>query len=124
MIDTLNFGKYINFKLNGIAPKVSPLVVDNKTDYPYIIYGRSNMSSSTCKDGIYENTVTIDIRVVTSTYEHGLELINKVRESLEIRDVTFNDMRITDAYITSAAERYTDNAFIQDIQFTFIVERG
>lgn len=121
MIDTLNFGKYINSKLKGLAPKVSPLVVDNDTQFPYIIYGRSNLVSSSVKDGYYEDTVTIDIRVVSATYQNSLDIVNKVRDALERQEDTYGNMTISDSYITSATERYSNNAYIQDIQITFKV---
>ena len=76
MIDSLGIGKVI-FTLLGDF-KTYPLVADNNAKYPFIVYKRNNVISSTCKDGSYEDTVDIG----TMMDSEGIKIANKVREIL------------------------------------------
>lgn len=123
MIDSLNFGEYISYKLDGLSPTVRPLVTDNNTKYPYIIYRRANLISNSCKDGYYEDTVVIEFAACSDTYQGSIELIEGIRNALEHQEDTYEGLRITDSYVTSASEDYMSNAFVQHMQITFKLER-
>lgn len=121
MIDSLNLGKYVYSSLKEITNSVYPLVADNNAKYPFIVYRRNNLSSMANKDGYYEDTVVMEIVVVTDTYSKSIELISEVRKCLEHLEVEYDGMSISDSYITSATEEYSNNAFIQKIQISFNV---
>lgn len=121
MIDSLNLGKYVYSSLKEITNSVYPLVADNNAKYPFIVYRRNNLSSMANKDGYYEDTVVMEIVVVTDTYSKSIELISEVRKHLEHLEVEYDGMSISDSYITSATEEYSNNAFIQKIQISFNV---
>ena len=63
MIDSLGIGKVIYKLLKDFT--TYPLVADNNAKYPFLVYKRSNVTSSSSKDGIYEDTVDISITIVT-----------------------------------------------------------
>lgn len=121
MIDSLNLGKYVYSSLKAITNSVYPLVADNNAKYPFIVYRRNNLSSMANKDGYYEDTVVMEIVVVTDTYSKSIELISEVRKHLEHLEVEYDGMSISDSFITSATEEYSNNAFIQKIQISFNV---
>lgn len=121
MIDTLNIGKYIYNALTQsktITCKVYPLVADNNAKFPFIIYRRLNLISKTTKDGLYEDTVTMEIDVITETYTEGVDIANKVRDILQKQYVSYQGMEINDAEITMATEEY-NSGYIQRLQFQF-----
>lgn len=41
------------------AKKIFPLVANNDTTYPFIVYARTSLSVEYCKSGIVENTAEI-----------------------------------------------------------------
>ena len=115
MIDSLGIGKVIYTLLGDF--KTYPLVADNNTKYPFIVYKRNNVISSTCKDGSYEDTVDIGITIVTMKYAEGIEIANKVREILQRQVIKIDDMILNDTYLISANESFTDNVFVQNLNF-------
>lgn len=122
MIDTLNIGKYIFNTLNdseSITCKIYPLVADNDAKFPFIIYKRVNLISEMCKDGTYEDDVTIEINVVTDKYSVGIEIANKVRELLENQRINYQGLEITESKIVQASEEYNTGAYVQRMQFNF-----
>ncbi len=124
MIDTLNLGKYIYSRLSQIeGVKSYPLVADNDAKYPFIVYKRINLESSGCKDGYYEDNVTIEVVVVTDKYYKGIQIANQVRELLEVQHTTYNDMDINDTVLVMATEEYDNNAFIQKMQYSFTINK-
>lgn len=126
MIDTLNIGKYIVSRLadpnSGITCKTYPLVADNDAKYPFIVYRRMDLRSSTCKDGVYEDDVMIEIIIVSDKYSVGIDIAQKVRKALEKQKVEFDDMTVKDGNIALATEEYSNNAYVQRMQFTFKID--
>ena len=126
MIDTLNIGKYIHSALSdastGINAKTYPLVADNDAKYPFIVYRRMDLESATCKDGVYRDSTTVEIIIVSDKYYVGIDIANKVRKTLEKQQVTFNDMVINDGNLMMATEEYSNNAYVQRMQFTFNID--
>ena len=118
MIDSLNIGKYIFATLKNIKDVgIYPLVADNDAQFPFMVYKRTNLVSSGCKDGYYEDSVTIEINIVTDRYYKGIDFANQVRELLEVSSTSFGDMEISDSNLILASEDYSNNAFIQKMQF-------
>jgi hypothetical protein len=125
MIDTLNIGKYIFSSLNNQCQnaKVYPLVADNNAKFPFVIYKRVNLISDGCKDGIYEDDVTVEITVVGDKYQQTIEIANTIRGILEKQYVVFDNMIINDAKISLATEEYSGGAFVQRMQFNFKINK-
>lgn len=121
MIDTLNIGKYIYSVLKFTDVEVYPLVADNDAKFPFIVYKRIDMATSGCKNGYYEDEVAFEIAIVTDTYFKGVQIANDVRGLLERQYVTFENMEISDTVITNASEEYSNNAYVQKIQFHSII---
>lgn len=127
MIDTLNIGKYINNAISNDASinvsKAYPLVADNDAKYPFVVYRRVNMISANSKDGLYQDTVTIEIIVVSNKYYVGVEIAQAIRKRLERQYVTYEDLEINDGCITLATEEYSENAYVQRLQFEFKISK-
>lgn len=124
MINTLNFGKYIQSSLAPIvANKVYPIVVRNGITAPFIVYKRVALNDENSKDGYIEDRVSMEMVIVAPTYAQSIELATKVREKLEKQNVRFEGYDINDASIILATEEYSDeeNMFVQRLQMSFTI---
>lgn len=129
MINTLNIGKYIYSVLNGSEEitslaKTYPLIADNDAKYPFIIYRRVNLNSNGNKDGYYEDDVTIEITVVSDKYSDSVDIATKIRNLLERQSVNYEDLEINDTTLSLATEEYSNNAYVQRLQFTSKINKN
>lgn len=115
MINTLQIGGYLYSKLSNIA-KTYPIVAEDGTKYPFIVYQRVGLYSNDCKDGIYEDTATYQVVVVSDNYSKSIELAQQVRNSIEIYRDVYQKMDIH-SVLVNAEEDYNNNAFVQKMQF-------
>jgi len=124
MINTLDIGKYIYNILSGNDyitqenVQIYPLVADNDAKFPFIIYKRTGLVSYICKDGTYQDDVTIEIKVVSDKYSVGITLANLIRSLIQRPYNTYGGMEINDVTINFASEDFIENAYIQTMQFT------
>lgn len=122
MINTLNIGKVIYSLLHTIEiddkqlTNIYPLIAENGTSFPFIVYSRDNLIPKFCKDGCYEDEVSITVRIVSATYYGGLDLAQQVREKLTLIDYKSDDMVIT-SNLDNATESYEENSYIQTLTF-------
>jgi len=126
MINTLNIGKYIYSTISGdnqITCKVYPLIADNDAKFPFIVYRRTGLVSGTTKDGLTEDDVTVEIVIVSDKYSVGLDLAIKVRNLLEKQSVIYEDIEINDTTLNLATEEYSDNSYIQRMQFDMKINK-
>lgn len=126
MINTLNIGKYIYSTISGdnqITCKVYPLIADNDAKFPFIVYRRTGLVSGTTKDGLTEDDVTVEIVIVSDKYSVGLDLAINVRNLLEKQSVVYEDIEINDTTLNLATEEYSDNSYIQRMQFDMKINK-
>ena len=129
MINSLEIGKYINNILannediKALKAKVYPLIADNDAKFPFLIYKRVGLTSQICKDGTFQDDVTIEIKVVTDKYSVGVQLVKIVRSLLQRPYMQYEDFEINDVTINFASEDFLDNAFIQTMQLTLKINQ-
>lgn len=121
MINTLNIGSFISSRLTNIGVKVYPIIADNDAKSTFIVYRRNGLSSNLCKDGIYQETVSLEITIVSPTYSTSIETATKVRRAIERYRGTYDDYNIDDIFLTFADEQYIQNQYIQKITFDIII---
>ncbi len=121
MINTLNIGSFISNKLTNIGVKVYPIIADNDAKSTFIVYRRNGLSSNLCKDGIYQETVSVEITIVSPTYSTSIETATKVRRAFERYRGTYDDYNIDDIFLTFADEQYIQNQYIQKLTFDIII---
>lgn len=121
MINTLNIGSFISSRLTNIGVKVYPIIADNDAKSTFIVYRRNGLSSNLCKDGIYQETVSLEITIVSPTYSTSIETATKVRRAIERYRGTYDDYNIDDIFLTFADEQYIQNQFIQKLTFDIII---
>ena len=113
----LQIGKTIKTILNGID-KVYPLVADEGTTFPFVIYRRSALTPSSTKDRYnYKELATVEVIVAASTYQDSIEVAEKVRGKMEHTRGKYGDFSIADIILINADENYIEDAFIQTLTF-------
>ena len=104
----INIGKLIYPKLNSVC-STYPLVAENTTKFPFIIYRTTQSRPENTKDGIYDWIFTIQVNVVSDKYDTVCDLCSEaVDKLLELEDVL-------DINIESISEDFIDNAYIKEI---------
>lgn len=120
MINSLNIGKVIYDKLHSITNNIYPLVAENGTNYPFIIYTRDTLNSTYCKDGCYEDSVGVSIKIATATYYGGVDIAQQVREKLTFNGYKTDGMELY-SQLDNASEDYVDNTYLQILNFTITI---
>lgn len=119
MMDSLNIGKAIYTILQtsiDIDKKIYPLIADEGTTFPFIIYKRTGLTPESTKDNTNEN-VSVEINIASSNYSESIDLAIKVRKALEHKKGTYADIAIEDIVIDDATEDYIEDTFIQTLTF-------
>ncbi len=119
MMDSLNIGKAIYTILQtsiDIDKKIYPLIADEGTTFPFIIYKRTGLTPESTKDNTNEN-VSVEINIASSNYSESVDLAIKVRKALEHKKGTYSDIVIEDIVIDDATEDYIEDTFIQTLTF-------
>jgi hypothetical protein len=104
-----------------VGNKIYPIIADETTTFPFIVYQRGGFVPQSDKDYTDEN-VTIDMVIASETYSESIDLAIKVRKALEHKESeTFG---IRDIIIQEATEDYIENTFIQQISFVVYLENN
>ena len=100
--------------------KISPLVANAETTYPFIVYARTSLRVDYCKDGVLENNVEFQVVAVSDNYVESLEVANRVRGVLELLRYKDEGITISECKLSSVSEEYMEDAFIQ--RLTFVIK--
>lgn len=104
----INIGKLIYPKLNSVC-STYPLVAENTTKFPFIIYRTTQSRPENTKDGIYDWIFNIQVNVVSDKYDTVCDLCSEaVDKLLELEEVL-------DINIESVSEDFFENAYIKEI---------
>lgn len=120
MTNSLLIGKLIYSKLNqGLqTTNIYPIVAENGTTFPYIVYKRTNLSNTTfTKDGICEDSCDYSITIVSDKYDEGVELAHEVRRIMEKPNLVSNDIAINNNRLMGANEEWANDAYLQTLNF-------
>lgn len=104
----VNIGTLIYPKLSSVC-STYPLVAENTTKFPFIIYRTTQGRPENTKDGIYDWIYNIQVNVVSEKYDTVCDLCSQaVDKLLELEDVL-------DINIESISEDYIDDAYVKQI---------
>lgn len=122
MIDSLRIGKIVYSKIGSLVNnRCYPLVAENGTTYPFIIYQRDSLDSMFCKDGVYEDEVNVSVKVVTDTYNEGIDLAQSVRESMTFNNYTIEEGGTYSSLMVQADEEFSNDAYVQTLIFRITI---
>ena len=98
-----------------VGSKIYPLIVEESTTFPFIIYKSTNSSPNYTKGSYAVNeSVMVDIVIASKDYIDTIELADYVRDALEGRRGNFSGIEINDIRMISADEEYIEDTFIQN----------
>jgi hypothetical protein len=121
MIDSLKVGKIVYSKIGSLVNnRCYPLIAENGTSYPFIIYQRDSLDSMFCKDGVYEDEVNVSVKVVTDTYNAGIDLAQSVREAMTFNNYTSEGGTYT-SLMVQADEEFSNDAYVQTLIFRITI---
>lgn len=102
-----------------VGNKIYPIIVEKDTNYPFIVYKRSNVIPDYTKDYHFKDDVIVDIICVSNHYVESVEIASLVRESLEDKRIgDINSIRLE-----SADEDFIDDAYIQTLSFNLTINK-
>lgn len=124
-MSSLQIGKAIYTILsdNNIK-KVYPLIADQGTTYPFIVYKRRSLEAADTKDRFnYQEIAVVDIIIAAEKYDESIELAEKVKNILEHKRGTYNNISIDDIFLIDADEDFLEpNIFIQKITIKILIK--
>ena len=101
-----------------IGTKVFPIVAPNDTDFPFVVYTRTNSyPQNGTKDGWTGDIVSFEINIASDTYNEGAELADKIRDLFENCVISNTDLRIENIRMISCTESFSEDTFIQSLLF-------
>ena len=107
--DSVLIGKDIYDCLKEILTNVFPIVAEEGTQQPFIVYNRDNLNLQKCIDGTYQGDVSFTVNIVTNKYQEGLQIASQVIDKIFRK---FNNTRLT-----GFSEQYSDNGYVQTLNF-------
>lgn len=121
MVNSILIGKTIYKLLTDsdelkkyVDNKIYPLIADDGVTFPFIIYYRTSIRNTVCKDGYYEDEVSFSIIAVSNSYIQSLEIANIIRSIFEKKKLTDTIYNCT---VEDIDEDYRDNAYVQQLDF-------
>lgn len=131
MDNSINIWKYIrpyltqNADLQALmdTKNILPLVVNENTPYPFIVYRRDSINVIYTKTiGAFDNRVSISLDVYSNDYEESCNVANVVRNILEQLKISNDEIVINELEVVNVYEQYTQDGFKQTIQLQALVE--
>lgn len=123
----ISIGKAIKSLLvNGLSKtsinnKIYPLIADENTTFPFIVYRRSSITTVSDKD--YSNdSACIQIMIAANNYAESVELAEQVRTSLVHKKGIIQNISVEDITLIDGSEEFIDNMFVQNLIFKIIIQ--
>lgn len=124
MTSGISIGKAIYSLLSGftgltyyVDNKIFPVVVDDETINPYIMFERTVDDSFYSKDGIIYDEVSLTVNVVSDDYAESVEISEQVRDALEGTVGTFSGVKIIQMLLSNVSEDFGADNYLSVLQF-------
>lgn len=120
--DSLWIGALIKDRIEGIVP-VYPLIAPAYGPRDYCVYRRSGYSGRDTKDRFnYEETLFVELAVVSPSYMEGIRIAQAVKDRLDGASGTWEGKMIERITMTNASEEYGDQACVQRLFFSIVID--
>lgn len=120
--ESLNIGHVVYELLKDIAPCYA-IIADHGTEYPFIVYRRMSLYQQTNKDSNFVDNVGVEIAVASKEYGQSVELIQKIKDKLELKRTVIDKLIIQNTEFTGSSESWSEDAYIQTIGVNFQVTK-
>ena len=99
-----------------IGNRIYPLIADEGTIFPFVIYSRIGIDEQSTKDSTSEQ-IRVLVQVAANNYQQSIETAEIIRAAMEHKSGTFNNLLIEDIILEDASEDWLDDTFIQNLNF-------
>lgn len=111
------------FELCNPIVRSFPIVAEQGANYPFMVYRRASLTPYTTKDRFnYLTQISMELVIVTQTYEEGVELSQEVWDALDKKAGHIGGIDIDEIRVSSSSEDFANNAYIQRLQIEVDVE--
>lgn len=101
-----------------VENRIYPLIADQSTIYPFIIYKRTGIEPMASKDKfICSEITTVDVVVASDRYDESIEVAELVKDALIGKNGIYSGIKVVDIDMISADEDYIEDTFIQNLTF-------
>lgn len=97
---------------NYVGNRVYPIVANNGTDIPFVIYRRYSYMPQTNKDYKGESA-EFEVKVVANKYEDSVRIADIVGNALN----NYTDNEVEEIRLTTSDEEYVEELFVQTLNF-------
>lgn len=101
-----------------VGTNIFPLVAEEETTFPFIVFRRSNITTSYAKKEIANDTVIFTVSIADTNYAKTVEIAETVRNILELH----TDDYFALIHLESVTEDFVENAYIQELSFNAIIK--
>ncbi len=98
----------------NVKNKIYPLIADETTTFPFIIYRRNSISPESDKDQT-NDSATFQIMIAANNYAESVDLAEKVRTALVHKSGTIQTIPVEDITLVDGSEEFIDNTFVQNL---------
>ena len=124
METSINIGKVIKDILyqdetlnNLVKNQVFPLIAEENTTFPFIVYRRNSIRKASTKDYVNDEIASVDVVVACDKYSKSVEIAERVRFVLERGEYEGENFSVDNITLSNASEQYVQNTYIQTLTF-------
>lgn len=124
METSINIGKVIKDILyqdetlnNLVKNQVFPLIAEENTTFPFIVYRRNSIRKASTKDYVNDEIASVDVVIATDKYAQSVEIAERVRFILERGEYEGENFSVDNITLSNASEQYMQNTCIQTLTF-------
>lgn len=129
MSDVLLIGKAFKSLISGMSvgrqlkDRIFPLVANENTPYPYIVYARSSTRFEGTKDSYYQvQTPSVELLICGNSYSQSLDIAQVIKKEMPEGPVSIGGFELSSIQLTDASERFEDNAYVQILRYDVEME--
>ena len=106
-----------------VGDKIYPIQAMDDTTFPYIAYRRKALIPAYTKQtNSVEDSVFIDIAIVSNSYTHTIGIANDVLRVLDRKRWVFSGVDVTDIRVSDSEEQ-ADEVYIQILEFQIFINK-
>lgn len=124
METSLNIGKVIKDILyqdetlnNLVKYQVFPLIAEENTTFPFIVYRRNSIRKASTKDYANDEIASVDVVIACDKYSQSVEIAERVRFVLERGEYEGENFSVDNITLSNASEQYMQNTYVQTLTF-------
>ena len=119
----LSVNKHIYKLLNGdselkriCSGGIYPLIADENVRFPFIVFSKTSLQPYYAKNVLCGDQAYLSIAVADTNYSNTVDIAERVRLLMEL----YRDESIAQITLESNTEDYTDDAYVQRLNFKCI----